>query len=119
MYAQSDPKKRRAAKAALKKAYNKKYRQGSGLLGKAGVVLLALLIMACGISVFSDMLEYNEKEAELEELKLIAEQLEAENAEYESILSEEDERTYMERIAIEKLGYAYPDERRFYDTTRS
>ena len=65
------------------------------------------------------MLEYNEKEAELEELKLIAEQLEAENAEYESILSEEDERTYMERIAIEKLGYAYPDERRFYDTTRS
>ena len=118
MYAKSDPKKRRAAKAALKKAYNKKYRR-SGLFGKAGVLVLALLITACGISVFSDMLEYNEKEAELEELKLIAEQLEAENAEYESILSEEDERTYMERIATEKLGYAYPDERRFYDTTRS
>lgn len=32
---------------------------------------------------------------------------------------EDDERTYMERIAMEKLGYAYPDERRFYDTTRN
>ena len=119
MYAQNERRERRAARAALKKAYNKKYRQGSGLLGKAGIVVSLLLIIACGDSIFSDMLEYNEKEAELEELKLVAAQLEAENAEYESILNEEDERTYMERIAIEKLGYAYPEERRFYDTTRS
>lgn len=121
MYAQKDTsaKDRKAARAVLKKAYNKKYRQNHALLKFVGTMVSLLLIAACGASIFSDMLEYNEKQAELEELKLRAEQLEAENAEYESILNEEDERTYMERLAIEKLGYAYPDERRFYDTTRS
>ena len=84
-----------------------------------GAAVLLVMIAGCGISIFGDMLEYSKKQSELDELKVRAEQLEAENAEYESILNEEDERTYMERIAIEKLGYAYPDERRFYDTTRN
>jgi hypothetical protein len=25
---------------------------------------------------------------------------------------------YMEKVAVEERGYAYPDERRFYDTSR-
>ena len=120
MNAERSSKERRAARAALKKAYRKKNRTGGRALAQfAGAVLSVLLIAACGASIFSDMLEYNEKQEELEALKLKGVQLEAENAEYESILSEEDERTYMERLAIERLGYAYPDERRFYDTTRN
>ncbi|MGN0593904.1 MAG: septum formation initiator family protein [Hominimerdicola sp.] len=35
------------------------------------------------------------------------------NDEYSGMLNS-DEREYMERIAVEKLGYAYPNERRFY-----
>ena len=65
------------------------------------------------------MLPYNIyfiNEDTLEEEK---EALTAENASYASILGEDDERAYMERIAIELYGYAYPSERRFYDTTRS
>ncbi|MCD7742049.1 MAG: septum formation initiator family protein [Ruminococcus sp.] len=36
------------------------------------------------------------------------------NDEYSRQLASEDEDEYMERIAVEKLGYAYPNERRFY-----
>lgn len=63
--------------------------------------------------------EMYEKKQELEALKKKAAELEAKNDEYSSILAEEDERAYMERIAVDVLGYAYPNERRFYDTTRN
>ncbi len=36
------------------------------------------------------------------------------NDEYTRLLASDNESEYMEKIAIEKLGYAYPDERRFY-----
>lgn len=114
-----DSKERKAARAALKKAYRKKQRKNSAVFSVVGIPVMIVLIGACVISIISDKVELNEKQQELEVLKAQAEELEAENASYESILSEEDERTYMERIAMEKLGYAYPDERRFYDTTRN
>ena len=41
-------------------------------------------------------------------------QLKQQNDEYIRLLSADDESEYMERIAIERLGYAYPNERRFY-----
>ena len=34
--------------------------------------------------------------------------------EYNRLLSSGDEAEYMERVAVEQLGYAYPNERRFY-----
>lgn len=60
-----------------------------------------------------------DKKTELAILNEKAFTLEEENDEYQRILAEEDERAYMERIAIDTLGYAYPNERRFYDTTRN
>lgn len=36
------------------------------------------------------------------------------NDEYTRLLASDNEAEYMEKIAIEKLGYAYHDERRFY-----
>lgn len=112
-------KERRAAKAALKKAYKKKMRSRRSAASYVGIPVALILIAACLISIIGDKVELNEKQQELAVLREQAEALEAENASYESILSEEDERTYMERIATEKLGYAYPDERRFYDTARN
>ena len=41
------------------------------------------------------------------------------NDEYTRLLSSDDEAEYMEKIAIEKLGYAYPNERRFYIVNNS
>ncbi|MGN1089479.1 MAG: hypothetical protein ACI4Q6_03680 [Huintestinicola sp.] len=112
-------KERRAAKAALRKAYKKKMRRNRSKASIIGIPVALVLIIACLVSIVSDKVELAEKQQELAVLREHAKELEIENAGYASILSEEDERTYMERIATEKLGYAYPEERRFYDTTRS
>ena len=97
----------------------KKQGRSNALASIIAVPVFIVLIGACVVSIIGDKVELSEKQQELEVLKAQAEALEAENASYESILNEDDERTYMERIAMEKLGYAYPDERRFYDTTRN
>lgn len=109
----SADKERKAAKAALVKAYKKKQRRSRPLIGYISLPILAVMFAACLISILGDRVELSKKQEELELLRKQAAALEAENASYESILNEEDERTYMERIASEKLGYAYPGERRF------
>ena len=108
-----------SAKGKDSKAYRKKQGRSNALASIIAVPVFIVLIGACVVSIIGDKVELSEKQQELEVLKAQAEALEAENASYESILNEDDERTYMERIAMEKLGYAYPDERRFYDTTRN
>lgn len=82
-------------------------------------VAVGAVLIYCAYSISSDKKDVAEKQAVLEALREEKESLTAENASYASILSEDDERAYMERIAIELYGYAYPSERRFYDTTRS
>lgn len=59
-----------------------------------------------------------EKEQELIAIKAKTEAYLAENVELERIINDEDMSAYMEKVAIEERGYAYPDERRFYDTSR-
>ena len=89
----------------------------------AGSVLMWSAVIAavgyCSFTTISERADIAEKQKILERLRLEEEQLRAENTSYQSIIDEDDERAYMERIAIEVLGYAYPSERRFYDTTRS
>lgn len=119
MQDERNDKERKAAVSALKKFYRKKNRGKGGIMKLIIVPVAMLLIFSCIVSIAIDKSELIEKQAELTALQQKAAELEAENASYQSILDEEDERTYMERIAREKLGYAYPDERRFYDTTRS
>ena len=55
-------------------------------------------------------------EAKEEQTKIDA--YETENAELQRVLDSDDLNEYMEKVALEERGYAYPDERRFYDTTR-
>lgn len=117
--AQRNEKERKKAKAALRRAYKKKMRRKRTAISYIGIPVALVLIVACLISIVSDKVELSVKQQELAVLYGRAEELEAENAGYASILDEEDERTYMERIAAENLGYAYPNERRFYDTSRN
>lgn len=86
-----------------------------GLVSLAGAAMLVYSVCSF-VSTEADIAEKKKKLAQLEEK---AAMLEAENEEYASILAEDDERAYMEKIAIEVLGFAYPNERRFYDTTRN
>ena len=74
-------------------------------------------VLYCVSSIVLTQAEIAEKRAELAVLAEKAEKLEEANDEYQSILSEEDEASFMERYAVEVLGYAYPNEIRFYDTT--
>ena len=76
-------------------------------------------VLYCISSIVLTQAEIAEKKQELAVLAEKAERLQAQNEEYLSILSENDEREFMERYAINSLGYAYPNERRFYDTTGS
>lgn len=77
----------------------------------------AALVLSCIGVIILTQAEIAEKKQELAALVEKAEKLEESNDEYESMLSEEDESAFMERYATEVLGYAYPNERRFYDTT--
>lgn len=87
-------------------------------LAKFGITVTAMVfVVACVFEIISTQAEIAEKELELAALVKEAEELEDRNDEYLSILSEDDERVFMERYAVEMLGYAYPNERRFYDTT--
>ncbi len=101
-----------------KKAYAavKKKKQGSPLMRFVITVTGVVFVLYCIVSIIVTQAEIAEKKQELYVLAEKAEKLEEKNAELESILSEEDERAFMERYAIEVLGYAYPNERRFYDT---
>ncbi|MCD7730629.1 MAG: hypothetical protein LUI05_03930 [Oscillospiraceae bacterium] len=95
-------------------------KKNGGPLMRAVVTLAGVSAVIYSICSFvSTQADIAEKKQELAELQEKAAELEIKNDEYSSILAEEDERTYMERIAIDVLGYAYPNERRFYDTTRN
>ncbi len=103
----------------LKRQYRRKKRREKGV-SRFFINLAIIAIVVFGsINVISDKIEINSQKKELAELEEEALELEMENATYEAILTQEDERAYMEKIAIDELGYAYPDEVRFYDTTRS
>lgn len=94
----------------------KKKKQGSPLMKFVVTITGVVFVLYCAVSIIITQAEIAEKKQELAALEEKKQKLEEENAEYLSILSEEDERAFMERYAVEVLGYAYPNERRFYDT---
>ena len=95
----------------------KKNHQNSPFMKLVITVTGFVFVVYCLCSIVITQAEISEKKQELNALIEEAEILEEANEEYQSILSEEDERAFMERYAVESLGYAYPNERRFYDTT--
>ncbi len=80
-------------------------------------VTAMVFVVACIADIIGTQAEIAEKKLELDALIDEAEALEDANDEYLSMLSVDDERAFMERYAVEVLGYAYPNETRFYDTT--
>ena len=83
-----------------------------------GLAILCLIIygVARFITQQAELSEAKNKIAK-KEIKLAETQQQFD--EYSRLLNMTDEEGYMERIAIELLGYAYPNERRFYDTSRN
>jgi cell division protein FtsB len=89
------------------------------LFNKGLVRLAAIsLIVGCTALIINIEQDCTEKESQLAAVQEKIDAYEAENMELQRVLDSGDLSSYMEKIAIEERGYAYPDERRFYDTSR-
>ena len=77
------------------------------------------LVVACVISFISTQAILQEKRQEEADLKAAIQQAKDEQLELEKFVDTDDIEGYMEKAAIEELNYAYPNERRFYDTSRN
>ena len=81
-------------------------------------LLAASVIIGCVVLFVTTETDCMDKEAELAALQAQIDAYNMENAELQRTLDSDDLSAYMERIALEERDYAYPDERRFYDTSR-
>lgn len=86
------------------------------LLRIAGI----LFIVFCVYSIISVQSNIAESEHELAQIEEDIEIMKMENEELQDIIDSDDIGRYMERLAVENssTSYAYPDERRYYDTSR-
>lgn len=106
------------ASSKNKKTKNQK-EKNKGLFNSMLFKLLAgAVIIGCAVLFVTTETDCMNKEAELAALQAQIDAYNIENAELQRTLSSDDLSAYMERIALEEKDYAYPDERRFYDTSR-
>lgn len=93
---------------------------GKKRLFNRGLVKLAAVsvIIGCGVLIVTTERDCAEKEKELSEIEAELDSYETENTEIQRMLESDDISSYMEKVAVEEYGYAYPDERRFYDKSR-
>lgn len=82
-------------------------------------IIIIISVIACFGSIISTQASLAEKREELQELKAKTEEIESQNEEYKRLFNEDDINEYKEKLAIENMNYAYPNEIRFYDTSRN
>lgn len=77
------------------------------------VIIAVCFSVYMGITIIYDKAEIAKLRSETSEISKQIDEEKAQNDEYSRML-ESGEKEYMKKIAIDKLGYAYPEERRFY-----
>lgn len=92
----------------------KKKKEGSGLFGPLAMFAAFILVVYSIITIISQQVQIAQLKQQKSEINAQMNEARQLNDEYTRLLASEDESEYMERIAVEKLGYAYPNERRFY-----
>lgn len=103
----------------MAKAGNKEKKQGRWIFRVISRTAVIVAIVGCTVSVVSIQSNIAEKKTELAQVQKRIDNLTAENEDLERILESGDIDGYMERLAREEYNYAYPDEFRFYDTSRN
>ena len=83
------------------------------------VLVIVAVIIGCLVSYIVTQAELSEMQSELKSIQEKTHEIEVENVELQRILEDDDMNAYMEKIAIEEMNYAYPNERRYYDTSRN
>lgn len=97
----------------------RKKQKKTGIFNRGLTKLVAVAVIAgCAVLIIATERDCAEKEREIVSIQNKIETYETENSELQRVLESGDLSAYMEKVAIEERGYAYPDERRFYDTTR-
>lgn len=96
-----------AAAAKRKKSSPALFRPLGWFAGFCLIVYSVIVIISQQVQI----VQLKQQKQEISDMISEARQL---NDEYTRLLASDDESAYMEKIAIEKLGYAYPNERRFY-----
>ena len=76
-------------------------------------------MIGCTASIISLQSNIAERKTELDTLRSQAETYEAENEDLERILNSGDIDSYMEKLAREDYGYAYPDEKVYIDSSKN
>ena len=100
-----------------KKIKDKTKKKGIFNSGLFRLVALAVIV-GCSFLIFTTNRDCAEKQKEPTGIQNKIDAYQADNADLQNVLDSDDLSAYMERIAIEERGYAYPDERRFYDVSR-
>ena len=80
-------------------------------------LVVAVVIIAICVALVDIFAQINEKKNQLDSLNRQINEQTQENLESQRLLAEEDEETYIEKYAREKLGFARPEERVFYSIT--
>lgn len=94
---------------------NKKAKgKNRGLINVSFTLVIAFLVVYAVISIITQQAEITKSEANLQTIRDEITEAQQENDELVRALSAEDEKAYMERVAIEKMGYGYANERRYY-----
>lgn len=103
----------------MAKTEQKKKKQSRWIFRVISRTAVIAAIVGCTVSVVSTQSSIAEKKTELAQVQKQIDNLTAENEDLERILESGDIDSYMERLAREEYNYAYPDEFRFYDTSRN
>ncbi len=90
-----------------------------GLFGLVSRGIIIVAVIVCVVSFIVTQTNLTEMESELGDIAEKIDEVEAENVELQRVLEDDDMNAYMEKIAIEEMDYAYPNERRYYDTSRN
>lgn len=90
-----------------------------GILKVCTRVIIIVSVIACFASIISTQASLAEKREELHQLQTKTEEIKSQNEEYQRLFNEDDINEYKEKLAIENMNYAYPNEIRFYDTSRN
>jgi cell division protein FtsL len=80
--------------------------------------IIVVSVLACFVSIIATQASLAEKREELQQLVNKTEEVRSQNQEYQQLFNE-DINSYKEKLAIENMNYAYPNEIRFYDTSRN
>lgn len=97
-----------------------KKKEGNVVFGMLMRIAGVLFVIFCVYSIVSAQSTIAEKQQELAQIEEDIEIIKMENEELQDIIDSDDIGRYMEKLAVENssASYAYPDERRYYDTSR-